>query len=112
MARLALSEVRLRKNRIRALREVIAQREHSVAPAAAATAEAEPEPDPLREPAEPTEPRDDGSVLTSWWFWTIAGVLVLGAVVTGIALAASPGDTVQAPMPGDFGVVVIALGGT
>jgi len=100
------------ENRVRALREILADREDTV-PSPQETAAATPvESEAEAEPFE-SEPADDdgGSVLTSWWLWTIVGVVVVGGVVAGVAVAASSGDTTQAAMPGDFGVVVMALGG-
>ena len=38
--------------------------------------------------AQPTEPQpaSSGPVYTKWWFWTIVGVVVVGGVVTAVAL--------------------------
>jgi hypothetical protein len=54
-----------------------------------------------------------GDVLSQWWFWTIVGVVVVGAAV-GITLAVtSSGGTAQPPT-GDLGPggIVVALEGT
>lgn len=42
----------------------------------------------------PVEEEDDGSVLGTWWFWTIIGVAVAGAA-TGVVLATRPADPVD-----------------
>jgi tetratricopeptide (TPR) repeat protein len=54
---------------------------------------------------------DDGSVLSEWWFWAIAGAVVVGTGVLVIALAASADSEVEPPIPGDLGPggVVAAL---
>ena len=36
--------------------------------------------------AQPTPPASSGPVYTKWWFWTIVGVVVVGGVVTAVAL--------------------------
>ncbi|GAB4195690.1 MAG: hypothetical protein OHK0013_02130 [Sandaracinaceae bacterium] len=38
-------------------------------------------------PTAPTQPSDRGSIAEEWWFWTIIGVVVAGAVVTGAVVA-------------------------
>jgi hypothetical protein len=60
-----------------------------------------PRPDPI--PAAPEEPRertDDGGGIATGWIWGIAGVLVVGGLVTAVALTASGG--VEDPIVGDF----------
>jgi hypothetical protein len=37
-------------------------------------------------------PADGDSVLSTWWFWTIVGVVVTASAVTGIAVASSKTD--------------------
>ena len=51
-----------------------------------------PTPDPIEE---------ESNVLTEWWLWTIVGVVVVGAVVAGVAIALTPG---QPPESDGFGV--------
>ena len=36
---------------------------------------------------QPTQPGSSGPVYTKWWFWTIIGVVVVGGVVTAVALS-------------------------
>jgi tetratricopeptide (TPR) repeat protein len=55
----------------------------------------------------PTEPSPSVAVYKTWWFWTIVGVAVTGAVV-GIGVAAS-GDA--SLLEGDVGGVIFTLGG-
>ncbi len=43
-----------------------------------------------------------------WWFWTILGVVVVGAAV-GVTLGVVLSGGQQAPLPGDEGVVVETL---
>lgn len=50
-------------------------------------------------------PAPGGSVLTKWWFWTIVGVAVAGAVTTGVVLANS-GD---GPAPIEQGTLIITV---
>lgn len=54
------------------------------------------------------KPREDFNVLEQWWFWTAAGVVVVGATV-GIVAAATADPDVEPMLPGDDGVVVRAL---
>jgi tetratricopeptide (TPR) repeat protein len=85
-------------------------------PAPAVAPEPEPEPIAVASPAMGTE--DDraasgggGSVIEEWWFWTLIGVVVVGAGVgIGVGVAVSSGETVQGPLPGSGGAVAIALG--
>ena len=49
---------------------------------------------------------DDGSILSEWWLWAIAGAVVVGAVVAVVVLT---GDRVQDPMPGSTGAVSHAV---
>ena len=81
--------------------------EQSPEPEASVDAEPEPEPTPNLDPAtmdgedlalEDSEPEpvtssssDEGGIATKWWFWTIVGVVVVGAAV-GIGVAAAGGD--------------------
>jgi hypothetical protein len=43
----------------------------------------------------------DGGLLSRWWFWTAAGVVVTGTVI-GVAVAASGDADTQAPLPGNL----------
>ena len=101
------------ENRVAALRRVLEERD--VAEAAAAPTPAEVAAAAQPAPAEPVASSrdvvedDGGSVLSTWWFWTIIGVLVVGGAAAGVAVAMS-GDTQQEPIPGDNGVVVMTLG--
>jgi hypothetical protein len=55
----------------------------------------------------PSEPDDGGTnVLTEWWFWTIAGVVVVGAVGTGLAIGLTPG---QPPSSNGFDVDLVRV---
>lgn len=57
----------------------------------------------------PAEPVDEGSPITSkWWFWTGLGVIVAGAIVATVLIAGSSGGT-QDPLPGTDGWVVETL---
>jgi len=51
----------------------------------------------------PPPPTEDHPIYTRWWFWTAAGVVVVGAVVAGIALSsggsAGPWNNLP-PVPG------------
>jgi hypothetical protein len=49
--------------------------------------------------APPPEGQSSGSVFTKWWFWTIVGVVVIGGVVTAVAVS-SGGTTKPACPPG------------
>jgi tetratricopeptide (TPR) repeat protein len=57
---------------------------------------------------DPSAPRDSGSgLLASPWFWGAVGVVAVGSIVLGIALAS--GDPAAAsPVPGDFNPGVVA----
>ncbi len=44
--------------------------------------------------------RHSGGVLSTWWFWTVVGAVVVGGVVTAIALTSGS----PAPIQGDNGV--------
>ena len=35
----------------------------------------------------PPQPESSGPVYTKWWFWTIVGAVVVGGVVTAVALS-------------------------
>lgn len=78
-----------------------------MAPTPQQTAAAAPSPDPLQTPV----PRasDNGGVTSKWWFWTAIGAVVVGGVVTAIAL--SSGDTTQGPLVGNSGVTATTLRG-
>jgi hypothetical protein len=52
--------------------------------------------------------RSDGGLLSRWWFWTAAGVVVVGAAV-GIAVAASSDPGTQAPIAGNLGTTQSVL---
>ena len=45
----------------------------------------------------PPQPSSSGPVYTKWWFWTIVGVVVVGGVVTAVALS---GGTTMPPCTG------------
>jgi tetratricopeptide (TPR) repeat protein len=48
------------------------------------------------------EARDgSGGLLSRWWFWTAAGVVVAGTAI-GVAVAASGDAETQAPLPGNL----------
>jgi tetratricopeptide (TPR) repeat protein len=53
----------------------------------------------------PTDPidqgEDDGDVLGQWWFWTAAGVVTVGVIVSIVALSGGGDDRVAAPLPLD-----------
>ena len=53
--------------------------------------------------------RDDGSVFSKWWFWTIVGVVVVGATIGAIAAASSSGG-LGPFQTGDDGSVHMTLG--
>lgn len=76
----------------------------------------EPEPEP--EPPPIVETNEDDTTETgrrawyrTWWFWTIAGAVVIGAVTTAVVLSV-PGET-EEPPPGQLepGVVQLPVGG-
>ncbi|MDQ3032683.1 MAG: tetratricopeptide repeat protein [Myxococcota bacterium] len=116
------------ESRIRVLEGAVAEDRERGAPGP--TVDADPEPAvELTAPAQETasaqpattfraEPRDDrdagggGSIADEWWFWTILGVVVIGAGVgIGAGVALSDSSSTQAPLPGTMGVVVVALEG-
>ncbi len=68
--------------------------------------------EPKKMSAAEEKPREDYNVLEQWWFWTAAGVVVVGATVGIVAAATGGADTIEPMLPGDDGVVVRALGGT
>jgi hypothetical protein len=76
----------------------------AAAPSAAATGSA-------RSPLQPSDHaghEDGSSVFESWWFWTAIGVVVVGGVATGIALAApAPAKSYE---KGGLGGVMMPLG--
>jgi tetratricopeptide (TPR) repeat protein len=52
-----------------------------------------------------------GSVVEEWWFWTLIGVVVVGAgvgITLGVVLGG--GGQVDDPLPGTVGGVIITLG--
>jgi hypothetical protein len=59
-----------------------------------------------------TERREDGPILTRWWFWTAVGVVVAGAAVSAALWLGGAGATAL-PVTGAVGPggVVYALGG-
>ncbi len=65
------------------------------------------------EPAMPDpEPASSGSILEEWWFWTIVGVVVVGAGVgIGAGVVATSGPSIQAPLVPPSGEVIVALSG-
>ena len=55
-----------------------------------------------------SDPPSEGTAFyATWWFWTLVGVVVVGASV-GVGVAASGDDPLQT---GDIGGVVFTLGG-
>lgn len=69
---------------------------------------------PVREqpwtgPAPPTEPttRPRRPVYRAWWLWTVIGVVVAGAVTTGVVLGTRGGE--QEPPQGDLDPGVVQL---
>lgn len=52
--------------------------------------------------------RSDGGLLSRWWFWTAAGVVVVGAAV-GIAVVASGDPGTEAPIAGNLGTTQSVL---
>ncbi len=40
----------------------------------------------VAQPSQP-QPASSGPVYTKWWFWTIVGVVVVGGIVTAVALS-------------------------
>lgn len=52
-----------------------------------------------------------GSVVDEWWFWTILGVVVVGAGVgIGVGVATGSTSTTQDPLTPGSGVVIVTLG--
>lgn len=55
------------------------------------------------------QPRDDGSILEEWWFWTAVGVVVAGGITVAL-VAGSGGDTREGELTkGTDGVVITTL---
>ena len=54
-------------------------------------------------------PRESGSVLGTWWFWTITGVVVAGGA-TALVLVLTHEPEQQQPIAGEVGGVVQTLG--
>jgi hypothetical protein len=52
-------------------------------------------------PADETERADSGGLLSRWWFWTAAGVVVAGTAI-GVAVAVSGDAETQAPLDGNL----------
>lgn len=90
------------EGRIIALEEAVAERRELEQRAAEAEAEAEAASQP--DPPPPEEP----GIAEQWWFWTIIGLVVVGAAV-GITLGVVLSGGRQDPLPGDEGVVVETL---
>ncbi len=86
-----------------AIEERRAEHEHEREAQAAANARVAPD-----EPG--THEDDRGSVASKWWFWTIVGLAVAGGATAAIVVATSGGG-IEAPIDGDYGVVVMTLGG-
>lgn len=61
-------------------------------------------------PTAPANAQQDNGGGSLWWLWTGIGVVVVGGVVTAIALS-SGGTTVEPPLAGNTNVTVTALGG-
>lgn len=97
------------ENRIRAL-------EHSRAASASAAAAVAPTPEQTARAAEPPAPvasapltdnadAEGGGVTSKWWFWTAIGAVVVGGVVTAVALSAGGDDANPMFVAGDVGGV-------
>jgi hypothetical protein len=54
-------------------------------------------------PLQPTQPPSGGSIAEEWWFWTLIGVVVAGAVVTGVVV----GTQSQGIPDGTLGTVTL-----
>lgn len=100
------------EGRLRVLREEIAREE------AQARERADAEPAPIVDPPDTTagEPVDRGEgdggedVLTSWWLWTIVGVVVAGAVVGAVlATTLGPEDVYPDYMRGTDDAIAFTL---
>ena len=76
------------------------------APEAASPASQEPA--GALKPSEPERRDEGGGLLSKWWFWTAAGVVVAG-VVAGVAIATSGGQERPKPLPSNTGVTVTTL---
>lgn len=53
------------------------------------------------------EPRSDGSVFETWWFWTAVGVVAAGGIVTAVVVANGSED--EPLLAGDNGQVIQVL---
>lgn len=58
---------------------------------------------------ESSTPEDDGSVIETWWFWTLLGTAVVAGAATALLLAFVDGGVAD-PIPGDVAGVVRTLG--
>jgi tetratricopeptide (TPR) repeat protein len=103
------------ETRAAAIRAALARRQpaEAAAPTPAETAAAATAPAPVATAAtsEPT-PRADretsSGLLSQWWFWVAAGVVVAGGVTAGV-LVASSGDDEPDPIAPSSGIVVSTL---
>ncbi len=66
---------------------------------------------PVVTTAAEVDARPAGSVLDEWWFWTVLGVVAVGAGVGIGAGVASSGTTAEAPFTPPSGLVVTTLSG-
>jgi tetratricopeptide (TPR) repeat protein len=98
------------EGRLRVLREEIA-READAERARARDATTAPVTDaPSSEPVDRGESGGGEDVITSWWLWTIIGVVVAGAVVGAVvATQTTGGDTYPDLLTGSDGTVVFTL---
>jgi len=94
------------EQRVIALRQALARRQEVVpTPAEVASVSAKP---PERSPLGPSpSDRDDGSVLSAWWFWTGAAVLLVAGGATAYVLL-QPEEQAELPKP-NTNVVVPTL---
>lgn len=98
---------RFAESRIEILRERLGRQEAEVpSPRQAAKASA---PGPGEGGAEPVDDGESGGIVGEWWLWTGVGVVVIGAVVTGVLLAGGSGGSDGIALTGDDGRVYEAL---
>jgi tetratricopeptide (TPR) repeat protein len=99
------------EGRIRALKKARAARE-AAAPTpeeVALASQREPSADATTNPADAaTAPSADKPITHKWWFWTGIGAVVVGAVITAVALSSS-GETASQPFDSRSGVTVMTL---
>ncbi|MCA9575928.1 MAG: tetratricopeptide repeat protein [Polyangiales bacterium] len=89
------------QERVRILRE---NQRPDLSPEAVAAAS-----DPSSDPSSPAAPSErDNRIVKKWWFWTIIGVVVVGAAV-GIGVGASGGGGQQGALPYDANTITVEL---